>query len=182
MIPRDGTTFRGQRILSDGEALTRAIVETEIEHISANDSDAFSWFSSFATGTTDIEVLTIQNDHAIKNLVIEDMWLAAADAAILIIGHVTSGTPAGTTVTPVCLNRAAIKTAQATAFGNASVTGTVVVASIWEVPLAADAEPYHLETHGALLLGKDDRVGISCSTSTTPRITVFGYFADPLEL
>ena len=182
MISRDSETLRGQRILSDGELLTRAITETEIEHVSAKDSDAFSWFSSFATGTTDIEVLTIQNDHATKNLIIEDMWLAVADTAILTIGHVTSGTPAGTTVTPTCLNRGAIKTAQATSFGNASVTGTVVVATIWSVPLVADVEPYHLETHGALLLGKDDIFGISCSTSTTPSITVFGYFADPAEL
>ena len=182
MIPRDGTTFRGQRILSDGEALTRAIVEAEIEHVSANDSEAFAWFSSFATGTTDIEVLTIQNDHPTKQLVIERIWLAVADTAILTIGHVTSGVPAGTVATPTCLNRGAIKTAQATAFGNASVTGTVVVASIWEVPLVADAVPYILRTGGALLLGKDDIFGISCSASTTPRITVFGYFADPLEL
>lgn len=182
MISRDGTTFQGQRILSDGEALTRAIIETEIEHVSANNSDAFSWFSSFATGTTDIEVLTIQNDHATKDLVIDLMWLAAVDTAILTIGHVTSGTPAGTTVTPVCLNRGAIKTAQSTSFGNASVTGTVVVANIWQIPLVAAAAPFLLTTKGALLLGKDDTFGISCSTSTTPRITVFGYFADPLEL
>ena len=182
MIQRDGDTFRGARILSDGEALIRAIVESAMEHESAESSAAFSWFSSFATGTTDIEVLTIQNDHTTKDLVIERMWLAVADTAILTIGHVTSGTPAGTTMVPTCLNRGAIKTAQATAFGNASVTGTVVVASIWEVPLVADAAPFDLVTEGAILLGKDDIFGISCSTSTTPRITVFGYFADPLEL
>lgn len=182
MINRDGTTFLGQKILSDGEALTRAIVESAMEHESAINSGSFSWFSSFATGTTDIEVLTIQNDHPTKELVIEAMWLAVADTAILTIGHVTSGTPAGTKVTPVCLNRGAVKTAQATAFGNASVTGTVVVGNIWQIPLVADAAPFELVTRGALLLGKDDIFGISCSTSTTPRITVFGYFADPLEL
>ena len=34
----------------DGEALTRAIVEPEAEHISATTGLAFTWASTFATG------------------------------------------------------------------------------------------------------------------------------------
>lgn len=182
MIPRDPSTFKGQKILSDGAALTRAIAESEAEHISATQSEAFIWASTFATGGTDIEALTIQNDHATKALIIQKIWVAAADAAVYTVGNVTSGTPAGTTVTPTCLNREQVKTAQATAFGNAAVTGSVVVGNLWTIPVLADAPPFDIETEGAILLGKDDIFGISCSASTTVYLSILGYFADPMDL
>ena len=182
MINRDGTTFHGQRVLSDGEALVRAIVESEMEHVSAKESGSFAWATTFATGGTNRDVLTIQNDHASNDLVIEKIFLGAAGAGVFTVGHVTSGTPAGSTVTPTCLNRGAVKTAQATAFGDAEVTGTVVTANIWTVAVVANASPFVIDTEGALLLGKDDIFGIACSTSVTINITVLGYFADPSEL
>ncbi len=182
MINRDGTTFQGQKILSDGQAVVRAITESEMEHVSAAESGAFAWSTTFATGGTDRDVLTIQNDHASKDLIIQQIALGAAGAGVFTVGNVTSGTPAGSTVTPICLNRGAIRTAQATAFGNAEVTGSVATANIWTVPVVADAVPYVINTDGALLLGKDDIFGIACSTSVTINITVVGYFADPSEL
>ena len=182
MITRDGATLQGQRVLSDGEAVVRAIVESEMEHVSARHSASFAWATTFATGGTDRDVLTIQNDHPNQGLIIEKIFLGADAAGVFTVGHVTSGTPAGSTVTPTCLNRGAVKTAQATAFGDAEVTGTVVTANIWTVAVLADAPPFVIDTEGALLLGKDDIFGIACSTSVTINITVLGYFADPSEL
>lgn len=182
MIQRDGSTLQGQRILSDGEALVRAIVESEMEHVSAKESGSFAWSTTFATGGTNRDVLTIKNDNASKDLIIERVFLGADAAAVFTVGHVTSGTPAGSTVTPTCLNRGAIRTAEATAFGDAEVTGTVVTANIWTAAVLADAPPFVINTLGSLLLAKDDVFGIACSTSVTINITVMGYFADPSEL
>ncbi len=49
-VTRDPNTHVGQKVLDDGEALTRAIVEPEAEHISATTGLAFTWASTFATG------------------------------------------------------------------------------------------------------------------------------------
>ncbi len=181
MIIRDGDTHQGSKVLSDGGLVTRAIAESEIEHISASESESFAWTSTFATGTTDIEVLTIKNDHPSKDLIVETIFLGADAIGVWTIGLVSSGTPAGTTVTPLCLNREVIKTAQATAFGNASVTGSVVVDNLFTVYSLASHNQV-LPTAGALLITKDVTFGAQFSTSANASITVFGYFADSSEL
>ncbi len=102
-ITRDAGSLQGQRVLSDGEAFTRAITEPEIEHVSATESGAFSWVSTFATGGTDIEVISIENENTTKDLIIDQFTVAASGAAVFTAGHVTGGTPAGTTLTPRCI-------------------------------------------------------------------------------
>jgi len=184
-VNRDAETFQGARILADGETLTRAIGESEMEHISASESGSFTWHSSFATGGTNLECLTIENTENDKDLVIEKIFLGSTVTATNFdIGVKSGGTPAGTVVTPTCFNRENIKdgTARSSAFGNASVTGSVTIETMWLIPVAPAVNPFVLDTEGAWLLGKGDTLVIASSADATVSITVEGYFADPSQL
>lgn len=180
-IIRDGVTMNAMKVLSSGEAFTRAITEPEIGHISALDSAAFSWTSTLATGGTDVEVLTIRNDNESKVLVIEDINVSASAAGVFTIGNVTGGTPAGTPIVPICMNRSAVKTSQDTAFGNAAVTGSVTLGAMFFCSVGANV-PCRVLPHGALILGNQDAIGISMSTSVTVHVTVTGYFVNVSDL
>lgn len=180
-IVRDGTTFRGQKVLHDGEALVRAITEPAMEHVSAQESGAFSWVSAFTTGGTDVTVLTIENINTSKDLVIERVLVGSDTNTVFKMGHVTSGTPAGTALTPVCLNRDGPKTSQDNAFGNAAVTGSVVLSMMGcrRVPANDSQELY---TEGAVILGNGDAFGIECTANASIDVTILGYFSEIAEL
>jgi len=184
MINRDSQTFQGGKILSDGETLVRAINESEMEHISATESDSFTWQSGYAA-TGGEEVLTIENTENDRVLVIEKVFLSVSATAstVFTVGDVLSGTPAGTTITPACFNRETVKsgTSRSSAFGDASVTGTVVITPKWKIPVAVDGTAI-IDTEGAWLLGKGDALGVSSSVTAVVSVTVEGYFAETTEL
>lgn len=184
-INRDASTFKGARILSDGATLTRAVQESEMEHISATQSESYTWHSSYAA-TGGQEVLTIANDENDKVLVIEKIFLASTVTAATVfdVGDMASGTPAGTIVTPVNFNRGTVRdgTSRSSAFGNASVTGSVTISTRWLIPVALQVAPFVIDTEGAWLLGKGDAMVISASVSCTVAVTVEGYFVDVDEL
>ena len=162
-------------VTSDGHLTVAAIVETQLEHVSAEDGLSFSWSSTFATGGTDLEVLSLQNDASDLFLHLDQAWLAAAAAATFSLNRMTSGTPAGTPITGRPLNFDRAKTAEATAFGDASVTGTVVGDLVAHMLVAA-SQSILVDLEGAWVLGKDDVFFLGCATNTTVFVTVIGHF------
>ena len=160
---------------SDGHLEVSAIVESQLEHVSADDGLSFSWSSTFATGGTDIEVLSVQNDATDLFLHLDQAWLGAAAAATFSLNRMTSGTPAGTTITGRPLNFDRLKTAEATAFGDASVTGTVAGDLVAHILVPA-SQSILVSLEGAWVLGKDDVFFLGCATSTTVFVTIIGHF------
>jgi hypothetical protein len=158
-----------------GKLQTKSVIETQLENVSDVSGLSFSWTSTLTTGDTVIECITIQNDAVDKHLHIDQIWLGAVDLAVFAWGKVTSGTPAGTTIVGQPLNLDLSKVAEATAFGNASVTGTVVVANNAWLQVPAD-QTLIFDLEGAWILGKDDKFGIRCDTNTTVYITVIGHY------
>lgn len=154
---------------------TFAIVETKLQSISDEEGLAFSWSSTFATGGTDLEVLSIRNDSSDLKLHLDQCWAAAAAAATFSLNRMTSGIPAGTTVTGRPLNFDALKVADATAFGDASVTGTVV-GNLGAHILVPASQSVLVDLEGAWILGKDDVFFIGCATNTTIFVTIIGHF------
>ena len=159
----------------NGRLNTKSIVETALEHVSAEDGLAFSWSSSFATGGADVECFTLNNDAIGKHLHIDQIWLGASANAVFTWGFVSGGTPAGTSVVGKPMNHDLTQVAEATAFGDAAVTGSVVVDSDAYFQCLAN-QTYRHDLEGAWILGRDDKFGISCDTSATVYITVIGHF------
>lgn len=163
------------RVNAEGQLTTKSIVETQLENTSDTSGLAFSWSSTFATGGTDIEVLSIQNDSSDLDFHIDQVWLAAAAAATFSLNRMTSGTPAGTTITGRPLNVDQGKTAEVTAFGNASVTGSVA-GDLKAHILVPASQTILVDLEGAWIYGKDDVFFIGCATNTTIFATVIGHF------
>ena len=168
----DGTP---SNVTSDGHLTVAAIVETQLEHVSAEDGLSFGWSSTFATGGTDLEVLSLQNDASDLFLHLDQVWLAAAAAATFSLNRMTSGTPAGTIITGRPLNFDRLKTAEATAFGNASVTGSVAGDLIAHILVPA-SQSVLVDLEGAWVLGKNDVFFLGCATNTTIFATVIGHY------
>ena len=177
IVIRDPATSRGMNVTPDGHGETEAVSVSTIEHISDKDGLSFSWTSTFATGGTDIEVISIQNDSTEKVLHIDKIVIGAIILAVFTLNRRTSGTAGGTTITGVPLNFDAGKTAEATAFGNASVTGTLAGDIVTHIQVPAD-ETIQIDLHGAVILGKDDVIYIESLTNTTIYVSIFGHFDD----
>jgi len=159
----------------EGKLQTKSIVETQLESISASNGQAYSYTSTYSA-TSGQEIMTIKNDIK-QHMHIDQVWVSGAAAAIFSIGHVTSGTPGGTTITGNPLNHDLSEVADTTAFGNAEVTGTVVVADeAWLLAPAGQTVPFDLE--GAWIFAKDDVFGIRVDTSTVVHVTVILHMDD----
>lgn len=172
-----GADGQDVKVNKDGQLVTKAIVESELENASESTGLAFSWSSRFATAGTDLEVLSIRNDSNDKLLHLERVWLGAAAAAEWTLNRMTSGTPAGTTVIGRPLNVDADKTADATAFGDASVTGSLA-GDVKGRLLTPAGQTLPFDLSGAWIYGKNDTFFIGCLTNTTISVTLIGHFGD----
>ncbi len=75
-----------------------ATTDKRVSHESREHGRAFVWTSTFATGTTDVEVLYIKNTSTIRKLFIDSMRYSASAACIFSVFKHT-GTATGTTIT-----------------------------------------------------------------------------------
>ena len=164
--------------VKDGKLHVKSISQTALEDVSAEVGQAFSYTSTFATGGTGIEIMTIKNDVN-QHMHIDQVWIGAADLAVFSIGKMTSGTPAGTTITGSPLNHDLSRVADTTAFGNASVTGSVVNNDMAWLQVPAD-QTILFDLEGAWVFGKDDVFVIRCDTNTTVYATVICHM-DPID-
>ena len=157
----------------EGRLFVKAISQTALQDVSAEKGQAFSYTSTYAA-TAGQEILTIQN-LLNQHMHIDQVWLSSLAAAVFSIGPVSSGSPSGTPITGVALNQDLSKVADTTAFGNASVTGSVVVTdAAWLGTGVGASQRFDLE--GAWVFGKDDVFGIRCDTTTTVYATVIVHF------
>ncbi len=159
----------------DGKLEVFAIQETQLEHVSAAHGQGFAWYSSYAMGAANEEVMSIKNDSTTLLLHIDQVWIGGLIVAQWKIGYMTSGTPAGTTITGIPLNVDRAQTADATAFGNASVTGSIAIDTMSTILTVAD-DSKQVDLEGAWILGKDDVFVISGVIQDTCFATVIGHF------
>ena len=122
--PPDGKAGVNEQFVDDeGRAGTRAIAQTDMAHAIA-EGCAYTLHSTYsATGGE--EVISLKNDDVAIH--VERIVVSSTVASVVSVMRVTSGTPAGTDISTKAFN---LKLGSAaapgiTAFGNASVTGTV---------------------------------------------------------
>ena len=172
-VTRDPVTGTGQKVTSQGQAVVRAITETDIENAS-NEGLAFSWSSTYsATGGQ--EIISLQNDDAGRHLHISRIQISTDTASLFTLLEVTSGTPGGTGITAQNLNLDSGKAAEETAFGNASVTGSLTGNILELLRVGADGIGL-MDLQSSLILAKNDIVAITMATTGVPAVTIFGHY------
>ena len=175
-VIRDPLTADGVRVTKDGHLTTVAITESGFEHASEEDGAAFSWASSYGASAAE-EVISIQNDDNDRHLHISHIEVGSDLASLFTLFEVTSGTPAGTTITAQNLNLDSGKVAEETSFGNASVTGSLSGNNLGFVYVPA-SQSKTIELLSGLILAKNDIIAITQGSSGICAVNIYGFYSD----
>ena len=160
----------------DKQLTTSTVAESSIEFASKVKEDAFSWTSSYAA-TGGQEVISIKCTSATQVLIIDEVVVGSSVANVFTLFKVESGTAAGTTGAVLNLNLQSGKPAPATAFGGASVTGSLTGSVIAYDGVVAAAFTT-LDVRGAAVLNQNDEIAVTAASTGTIYVTVLGHFKD----
>ena len=161
----------------DKQLEVRAVTESDLEYASEAKGKAYSWSSTYAA-TGGQEVISIKNTSQTDCLIIDEIVVANSVASAFTLFEVTSGTAAGSAITGQNLNLGSGNSAAATAFGGASVTGSLTGNTILLESVAANAGAI-LDLRGALVLGQDDEIALTASATGTVYVTIIGHYKAP---
>ena len=117
---------------------------------------AFAWTSTIDAQTGE-ETAYLQNTSPTRILVIDKIIFSGLLAGVHAVGIQTSGTAAGTVMTGRNLNLGNTNTAEATAFGDALVTGSVA-GDIIGYGYHGPTGMAELNYNDSLILGQDDAI------------------------
>jgi len=150
-------------------------------HEASLKGDAYAWNSVSYDAAAADTLLLVANDSSTQLLVIESIYFYADAATAVDIHFPAKATWTGTAVVGVNLNRASSKVADATAITDE--TGQASQGPIWitlhtaELTTAQEEIQYHV--NGAIILGKDDAIGIDgVADLAAYEATIIGYFID----
>ena len=161
-------------VTSDKQLKTSSVTESSLEFASKEKQKAYSWSSSYAATGGD-EVISIKNTSSSEVLVIDEIVVGSSVASAFTLFDVVSGTAAGTTVLGKNLNLNSGNTASATAFGNASVTGSLTGTVIsYEGVTAGDFST--LDLLGSVVLSQNSEISLTASATGTVYVSVFGHY------
>ena len=79
-VIKSGSNGNVADVNEDSQLLVKSISESELEFVSEEKGNAYSWSSSFATGGTDVDVIYVENTSQTMNLVIDQIVVGAAAA------------------------------------------------------------------------------------------------------
>ena len=174
LVIKDGLTSQTVRIDSAGRMLGSTISEGPLEE-ATDTGEAIFFNSGFATGTTNVEVISVENEEAGKDLHITRFILSAIIDCIFTVFEVTSGTPAGTTLIGVNPNFGSTVVNSVTAFGNAPVTGTVAGDTLFQVHVKADTTE-QIFVEGSIAMPQNSALAVTANVDTTVNVTLIGFW------
>lgn len=173
------------KVDSENRQHARSFGITDLEH-AAEEGLAFFVVSTFSAADGD-EVISIRNTNSDRNLVINRIKCAAVDggtvATVWTLFEVTSGTAAGTTVTAQNSNLNSGIVAQATIFGDNSVTGSLAGNTLGFAVSNHDIDA-ELIVEGALVLAEGDEIAVTVTDADAPAavyISVLMHFEEAGE-
>ena len=161
-------------VTNDKQLKTASVTESSLEFASKEKKKAYSWSSSYAA-TGGQEVISIKSTASSDQLIIDEVVVGSSVANVFTLFDVDSGTAAGTTVLGKNLNLNSGNTASATAFGNASVTGSLTGSVIAYEGVVAN-EFATLDLLGSVVLSQNSEIAITASATGTVYVTVFGHY------
>ena len=164
----------------DKMLLVKAVSQSALEDASAEKGQAFVYPISYLTTAANQEVMAITNDIK-QHMHVDQVWVQSDIATIFKVGWQDKGTPAGTTLIGGPINDHLGETADTTAFGNAEVTGTIVLKPGFAyLGCPASTTPVKYDMEGAWVTGKSGTFVVSCVTdAATIQVTVIVHM-DPI--
>jgi len=180
-VVRDPNTQPGQKVNTDGNALTRAITESELAHVSEDNGLSYSWSSGTYNVTGADTVLLVKNTADI-DLHINKVWLSTdTDTRVVIhLPTILVSSPTGTAVPDINLNTNNANDedlAVAIRDETTNVQGDI----IWSGEIMAADSPYLVEFEGACILAKNRSIGVDyVGAPGACDVTIIGHF-DPTE-
>lgn len=169
---RDAKVNRRQRLDTSSASFS------ESHLVAAEDAGTYIWSSSYSASSGD-EIIYIKNTSKTTLLIIEKIVVGTVNTGTMALFEVT-GTASGTTITGKNTNLTSGKTAEATALGNAAVTGITIGDRIDIIRLAATSNG-KLELNNTLILGLNDAIAITYTGNAgNVEASVLGYY-DSIE-
>lgn len=166
---------------SNNRLVTKSFFESDFDDAigTITRQDGYTLTSTFATGTTDVEVISLKNISTTQNIIIDTTEFSSTVATLWTLFEVTSGTAAGTTGTARNMNLDSGNTAAAriTAFANASVTGTLTGNTLAIKQTGASSDS-NFNTEGIFILGTNDEISLTASANGTVAVTMYFHFKD----
>lgn len=136
--------------------------------------EAFSFISKYSAADGD-QVIYFRNDNQDKNFVVTGIWVSSDNAGTFDFQKVT-GTGAGTSIDGRQLNFTSGNTANATALGNAAVTGLNVEYIFAEIRCPQTAT-VPADFSSALILGKNNAIAVKYNgTAGNVSVVIGGHF------
>lgn len=178
-VTRDPQTHTGARVTKAGEALALAITQPESEFISHEEGLAFGAYSTYSL-TGGEEAISLMNDDPGRDIIIDNVVVSTSASGLVSVFEVTSGTPAGTTLTPKNLNLGSAVPAQATAFGNASVTGSLSGETIAQHDVGTSA-PFSFVFGGSVIVPKNKTIAVTFATTGIVHVNILFHYASKIE-
>jgi hypothetical protein len=164
----------------DGELEVRAIVETELEHASAN-GRAYAWRSSNSdidAGDTRLFIKNTSDKFLIFSYAIFNPANVQCDYDIGIGNETTTAT--GTVITATNINGLVKVSESYEAYDDETAVADATPILTVTVPTGTATGSYRIELDG-LILGKNQYLQINQETeATSGRVTVFGHFEEEL--
>ena len=166
------------KVRQEGQAEVFATAVEEFENVSARDSNAFSWTTIPVNSDSGDTILMVQNTsdtlllHILNIRILTDL-----STACVVFTIDNASTPVGLEIVGRCWNRAAPKVAPAAAVGD-DTANTSQETIFFNEELILD-ERLVLDTHGAIILGKNAAIGIDIAVGATALSTahIEGFFA-----
>lgn len=169
----------GMRVTEDGEALVLAVTQPEEEFISHEKEKSFALVSAYSATAND-EIAFLRNDDADDEIIVTDVIVSADAACAFTIFRPTSGTAAGTTATPVNLFLGSSIVAEATAYGNAAVTGSLTGDTLGSVEVGA-SDPFDFKFGGSLVIPKNESVAVTVDTTCAVKVDILFHYAPKIQ-
>jgi len=172
---QDGRGSGARAVVDDeGHLVVDAINLSEAAHQSDAHGLAFTWTTQYVSTAVNLQFISIRND-ADENLHIASISVGSSATNLFTLLEVTSGTPAGSTITAQNLNLISGVSKANTAFGDASVTGTLAGNTI-AVRRVAALTSQKVDTDDSLILGTNDTIALTAASSGSVEAVVSGWW------
>ena len=166
--------YEGNPIGADewGNIKARAITRSEMNDASAQ-GKAFAWSSTYTTAGAE-SVLYIKNTSASSNMELHSIILGSSANTIFTLYQAT-GTAAGTAITGANLNLGSTKSAEASSYGNAAVTGLTNGNVLSRIRILANYSD-RFDFEGSIIVPPNTAVVLGVSALITFEATIYGHF------
>mgnify|MGYP006405055893 CR=1 FL=1 len=141
--------------------------------------NTYFWSSFYTTAGNNDHILYVRNDSSDSFLRINYASLTSSKTTNYSI-HYATGTPGGTLVTGVNSNRSILNIAEATAYGDADVTG-LTPGGVIRATTTASVTSVNIDLGNNIVLGDGDSIAIQVldtNGNSDVGITLIGHYAD----